>query len=172
MDYIEASTDGTAYGIGAAALLLIGVILVVISFSLASRDAKRAGVPLENFEGSRGISAAGAFGFWLAILGPLAAVVAFAVSSQLSAEARSESLGQEIQKSYGFELTTDQLAELNYPEDRPSGGFESYGSTLSAVQDGDGKIVRRELFLIWTGDSMALSAAGIDGEILPLAGRS
>lgn len=171
MDYIEA-TDGTVYGIGAAAVLLIGAILVIVSFSLVSREAKSAGVPLENFKGSRGISAAGAFGFWLAILGPLAFIVAFAVASQLSADARSETLAQDIQESYGFELTSDQIAELNYPEDRPSGDFVSYGSTVSAAEDGDGKVVRRELFLIWTGDKMALAAAGADGEIFPLAGRS
>lgn len=71
-------------------------------------------------------------------------------------------VGEQIEETYGLELTTDELENLDYPDTEPEKSFEVFGSFPVDERTEDG-FERTEVFLIWRDGEMAL-AGSPDGE--------
>ncbi len=71
-------------------------------------------------------------------------------------------VGEQIEESYGLELSSEELKELDYPAAEPEGDFEVFGSIFRDQRTEDG-FERTEIFLIWRDGEMAL-AGSPDGE--------
>lgn len=70
---------------------------------------------------------------------------------------------KQMETTYGVTLRDEQVDALEYPRKRPEGGTQSFGSIKQIASTGDGKFVRRELTLVWTGKKMVL-AESVNGE--------
>jgi hypothetical protein len=83
-------------------------------------------------------------------------------------EAQLKSVQSEIEGSYNFALSDEELAELNYPEDKPTAKFQSFGSFEQTAKDDDGSFVKRELTLIWDDGDMILAQSENGEDFEPL----
>jgi len=70
---------------------------------------------------------------------------------------------EQVKDTYGVTLRDDQFEKLKYPEDRPKGGTQSFGSFEQTSMVGDGKFLKREISLVWVDGKLVL-AESADGE--------
>lgn len=103
---------------------------------------------------------------FLAMVVALVGVVGFALGmssiSGIPQTAQRIEVGEQIEESYGLELSHEELTELDYPVAEPEGDFEVFGSIFRDQRTEDG-FERTEIFLIWRDGEMAL-AGSPDGE--------
>jgi len=78
-------------------------------------------------------------------------------------EHKREVIRDQIEKTYGLELTNGEIRSLGYPSDRPETDFEVFGSFHKNQKTSDG-FERTEVFLVWDSGEMLL-ASSTDGEI-------
>lgn len=77
-------------------------------------------------------------------------------------EHKREAIRDQIEKTYGLELTNGEIRSLGYPSDRPESDFEVFGSFHKNQKTSDG-FERTEVFLVWDSGEMLL-ASSTDGE--------
>lgn len=73
-------------------------------------------------------------------------------------EDHREAISKEISRVYALDLSTEQIASLDYPYGKPTAGIEHFGST-EVITDSSGKYITGKIYLLWDGDKMVLSSS-------------
>lgn len=79
-------------------------------------------------------------------------------------DARVTKVRAEIAKSYGLELTEEQIRELDYPIGESEADFERYGTTVVTERDGSGYSERR-ITLLWDEGDLLLAEVDSAGDL-------
>jgi hypothetical protein len=72
-------------------------------------------------------------------------------------ELRAERIRAELNEHYGIRLTARDLADLRYPEAKPSSDFEVFGSMLQRERVSESSFVELKIYLVWMDGRFQLS---------------
>jgi len=73
-----------------------------------------------------------------------------------------------IEESYDLKLSTDEVEALEYPSERPTSDFESFGSIDKTTLADDDSILKREISLVWKDGKMILAQSKNGEDFEPL----
>lgn len=163
MNYIERVGVNIPLGLGFFGLAAVALIALVVFILVETRRTKG------DWSG-RGYAV---FFILLFILAG-SAVTGTALTSPAAYAAHDNqeaAVKEQVKETYGVTLRDDQLAKLKYPEDRPEGGTQSFGSFEQTSMVGDGKFLKREVTLVWVDGKMVLAESTNGEDFTPLKAK-
>jgi hypothetical protein len=72
-------------------------------------------------------------------------------------EAQAKEASVQIEDSYGLELSSAEIIDLDWPEKAPSKSFKVYGSVVNQKQVEGAKFIERTVYLVWADGKLQLS---------------